>query len=314
MSTHAVVAIVGVASIAIASSVAAQQVVTPVRNRAVAAIPDDLSLLVGKRVIVGRMPLCVPNTYNVNLIYSGKTARVVSFTPNKNLTAFPTNVRLPPSVQATFADIAKGGLILFEFDDGTQLDNCASVGLSTITAQVELAPGETITPVPSLRSAGAPTSNDAAVASSPRPPPPQQCPLSITSLSSGVSLSDMFVEALTTSEFERQIDETMHNGQSKHYLDISVHNGTEKSVEAFEFRTSYLNHMGDATVSATYISQTARPIKPHGDYRAQAMDRGESSQNGAGKVDLYISRVKFDDGTIWQDDGTKSCSRLTASG
>ena len=48
-------------------------------------LPDDLNLLVGKNVIVGRLPLCVPNSYTANLAYAGKPATVVSYTPNAAL-------------------------------------------------------------------------------------------------------------------------------------------------------------------------------------------------------------------------------------
>lgn len=276
------------------------------------AIPDDLNLLIGKRVVVGRIPLCTPKTYAVNLSYSGKTAKVISFTRNSSLDAIKGRLRyMPAATQTLMADMMKGGLVLFEFEDGTRLDSCAAIGWNTITAQLELAPGETIVlPVDAQRS----------LASAPEPigPPPmasaaspQQCPVAIVKLSSGVSFAHMFAEALTTSEFQRQVDETIHNGQDKHYLDIRVRNDSAKPVSAFEFGTTYLNRMGDAAASATYISQNTHSIGPNEEIRASAMDRDTLAQTGSGQVRVYIGRVKFDDGSLWQDDGTHSCSRTT---
>jgi hypothetical protein len=46
---------------------------------ATSKIPDDLRLLAGKHVIVGRLPLCVPNSYATNMAYTGKSATVISF-------------------------------------------------------------------------------------------------------------------------------------------------------------------------------------------------------------------------------------------
>jgi len=61
----------------------------------------DFNVLVGKQVIVQRIPLCQPGTYNAVLTYAGKQATVVSLKPFK--LPYPisqTHVR--QSVQASF--------------------------------------------------------------------------------------------------------------------------------------------------------------------------------------------------------------------
>jgi hypothetical protein len=277
-----------------------------------ASIPGDLGLLIGKRVVVGRMALCTPKTYNVNLSYSGKTAKVVSFTRNNSLDRIKGNLRsIPPSAQETMTDLMKGGLVLFEFEDGTRMDNCGSIGWSTIAAQLELAPGETVSLASDEQRPSATAPEQFGTSPSSGATMLQSCPVSVTGLSSGVSFAHMFVDALTTSQFERQVDETIHNGQSKHYLDVRVHNDSDKSVAAFEFGAIYLNKMGDEAASTTYISQNTRPIRPGGEMKTTAMDRETLAQTGSGEVKVYVGRVRFDDGSSWQDDGTHSCSRTT---
>src|SRR3954469_12154896 len=61
-------------------------------------IPDDLSLLIGKKVIVGRMPLCLPNTYTPNLSYNGKAAVVSGFKPYQGLNMINIG-GLPPTLR-----------------------------------------------------------------------------------------------------------------------------------------------------------------------------------------------------------------------
>ena len=301
-----------VLSVAAQNSIAQTPVDTSVSGGASVSIPDDLNLLVGKQVVVGRMALCVPKTYNVNLSYSGKTAKVVSFTRNASLDGIKGNLRsLPPSTQAMMTDLMKGGLVQFEFGDGTRLDNCGSIGWATIAAALELAPGELISLPAKDQSVAALTPGLAGALPPTGAVIPQKCPVSVAGLSSGVSLTHMFVEALTTSEFERQVDETIHNGQTKHYLDVRVHNDSERPVAAYEFGTIYMNRMGDPSATAAYISQNSHPIKPGGDDKTSTMDRDLSAQSGTGQVRVYITRIKFDDGSTWQGDGTRSCTRTT---
>src|SRR5579863_7650116 len=96
-------------------------------------------------------------------------------------------------------------------------------------------------------------------------------------------------------------------------LDVAVRNSSDKPIVAFEFAAVYSDKMGDETTSATYISQNEHAIQPGDISKASAMDRNEWSQNGAGQVTLYISRVRFNDKTMWQDDRTHSCSRESSA-
>jgi hypothetical protein len=128
---------------------------------------QDLSQLVGKQVIVQRVPLCQPATYTAVLSYAGKKAKVISLKPSK-ITPLSQGVmnRLPPQARAMMEDAQKAATILVQFEDGTQLDTCAPVGPSRLSDYFELAPGQTMQPVAS------------------------ESPARITSLSSADALSD----------------------------------------------------------------------------------------------------------------------------
>src|ERR1700689_5254670 len=106
---------------------------------------QDLNLLVGKKVLVQRSPLCQPGTYTAVLSYSGKQARVVSMKPS-SVAPLSQRVmdRLTPQARALMEDAQKAATILIQFEDGTQLDTCAPIGPTRLSMYFELAPGETL--------------------------------------------------------------------------------------------------------------------------------------------------------------------------
>jgi hypothetical protein len=286
-------------------------------------IPDNLNLLVGKKVVIGRMPLCVPKTYNTNLTYSGKTATVVSFKPGNTPKISPSAMnRMAPNMREQLLDLQKGGILLFRFEDGSQLDTCATMGQKTLSENLELAPGETIAAAAAQpASAASPSSQGVTTASAPglsttsltsaatTPTTPQECPVVVTKVTSGDGgFGHALAEGLTTSEFQRQLDQTAHGGHSKHYLDMRMRNNSSKPIAAIESVVVYTDKMGDETTRDTLVSQNTKPIKPGEEHKSYSMDRSERVQNGTGNVTLYISRVRFEDNTFWQDNGTHSCS------
>ncbi|HEY3768900.1 MAG TPA: hypothetical protein VGN44_09515 [Candidatus Angelobacter sp.] len=280
-------------------------------------LPDNLNLLIGKKVVIGRMPLCVPKTFNTNLTYSGKTATVVSMKP-PNVQKLPPSImnRMAPDMREKLLDLHNGGLLLFQFEDGTQLDTCAAIGQKALSENMELAPGETIAssaqpgatpasssqPVMAATTAGTSTSPAASTTS-------QECPVVVTKVTSGSGgFGHALAEGMTTSEFQRQLDQTEHGGHAKHYLDMRMRNSSSKPIAAIESVVVYSNKMGDETTHDTLLSQNTKPIKPGEELKSYSMDRSESTQNGTGNVTLYIGRVRFEDNSFWQDNGSHSCS------
>lgn len=266
-------------------------------------LPDDLNLLVGKKVIVGRMPLCQPGAYTTNLTYSGKQATVVSLKPAR-VSNFSNAAlsRMPPEMRARMEDMHKAATLLFQFEDGVKLDSCAPMGPSKLSENLELAPGEKIE---------APTPKPVVVAAAAVPSTPQECPVVVTKLSSGNSFAHQFADSMTSSQFERDLDRSAHGGRDKHYLDMRMKNAGTKPIQGIEAVVVYLNKMGDETTRDTVVSQNKNSIKPGEEYKEYTMDRAELSQNGAGETTLYINRVRFDDNTYWQDNGSHSCSMTT---
>src|ERR1700683_2101889 len=101
---------------------------------------QDLSLFVGKQVVVQRIPLCQPGTYTTVLTYSGKQATVVSLKPFKLPYPISQAVldKMKPELRAMMEDELKAATILLQFEDGTKLDTCAPIGPSKFAESFEL--------------------------------------------------------------------------------------------------------------------------------------------------------------------------------
>jgi hypothetical protein len=106
---------------------------------------ENLSLLIGKQVIVQRIPLCQPGTYTTVLTYSGKQATVFSLKPFKfpQISQAALN-RMTPELRALMEDERKAATMLLKFEDGTQLDTCGPIGPSRFSDYFELAPGQAL--------------------------------------------------------------------------------------------------------------------------------------------------------------------------
>jgi hypothetical protein len=130
---------------------------------------QDFNVLVGKQVIVQRIPLCQPGTYNAVLTYSGKQATVVSLKPNKLPYPMSQAVlnKMTPETRGMIEDQMKAATLLLQFEDGTKLDTCAPIGPSKFSDSFELAPGQTLPASPSLIAAPTPTPIPNVVATAP---------------------------------------------------------------------------------------------------------------------------------------------------
>ncbi len=111
--------------------------------------------LVGKRVIVHRMPLCQPGTYTPDIAHAGKQATVISAKPNNAIPALSPKVmsRLAPEARALIEDQQKAATLLLQFEDGTKLDSCAPIPPKALSDYLELVPGQTVQSTPQVNSA-----------------------------------------------------------------------------------------------------------------------------------------------------------------
>jgi hypothetical protein len=111
---------------------------------------QDLSILVGKQVIVQRTGLCQPGTFNAVLSYAGKTAKVLTVSPKRMPPMAQSAINRMPQGQMRELLEGKGAIILLKFEDGTELDSCAAITPSTMSDFVALAPGQTMRLPPRL--------------------------------------------------------------------------------------------------------------------------------------------------------------------
>ena len=262
---------------------------------------EDLGLLLGKQVIVQRIALCQPGTFTAVFTYAGKPATVISLKPKK-MQQVPRNVmsRLPQGQMRELLE-GKGATILVKFEDGTQLDSCAAITPSTLANYFELVAGQTLEPAPSN-----PVSSPASAALS---RPPQECPVSVVkATSTDGGFRHAFADGLTKSQFELDLEKARNGGHNAHYLDTRMRNDSQKPIKAIEAFVVYSDKMGDQGAKQTILSQNDKSIPPRGDYRGYSVDTSERLRNGKGEVTVYVNRVRFEDDTFWQDNGSHSCA------
>jgi hypothetical protein len=126
---------------------------------------QDVSQLVGKKVIAQRMPLCEPGTFNTVLSYAGKPAVVLSAKASKNYKfSQSTLARMTPDARAMLEDQQKAATVLVQFEDGKKLDTCAAIGPRRLSEYFELADGESLAPAPGQPSNSAPNAPATGVA------------------------------------------------------------------------------------------------------------------------------------------------------
>jgi hypothetical protein len=109
---------------------------------------QDPTQLVGKKIIVNRLPLCEPGTYKPDLIHAGMQATVVSAKPSK-IPILSKSVldKLSPDMRDMMVDQQKAALLVLQFEDGFSRDTCAAFGPKKLAEYIELAPGQTLEPV-----------------------------------------------------------------------------------------------------------------------------------------------------------------------
>jgi hypothetical protein len=276
---------------------------------------QDLNALVGRQVIVQRMPLCEPGTYNHVLSYAGKQATVVSLKPFV-MPRMPkiNTTRLTPEVRAMMEDSQHMATILLKFEDGTQLDTCSAVLPSMLSNYLELVPGQKVELAVASATALTPPTGANALVAAPvvRPTSPQECPVTVTkATSSDGGFSHAFADALTKSQFERAYEKALNGGHEPHYLDVRMRNASQKQVRGIEAFVVYANIMGDQGETSTILSQNDKSIKPGGEYKGYSVDTYERWQNGKGDVTVYVNRIRFEDNTFWYDNGSHSCALTT---
>jgi hypothetical protein len=248
---------------------------------------QDLSSLVGKQVVVQRTGLCQPGTYNAVLTYAGKTATVLAVTP-KHMPQMPQSAmnRIPQGQMRELLE-GKGAIILLKFEDGTELDSCAAITPSTMSDFIALVTGQTLEPAPRPTTSNAP------------PIQPQECPVSITNLTSGNSFKASMLVSMESQGNSRSI--------GKSFLTVKYQNDSNKEVTGIRFRVSYFNSVQEVQHVSDVITPTGAKLKPK---KSFSVVQPDWVFVGTEKMKLsgWVDKVVFVDGTSWSDNGSKVCA------
>ncbi len=277
----------------------------------------DMKTLIGKKAIVQRMPLYQPGTYQaIPQTYAGQTVTIIDVKPSAMYASLP---KLTASQMATLPTLSRENIenvrgastLVVQFSDGAKADTGAMPVLpSTLPNYLQVivdpaTPWQAV--ATSLDVSGMIPNEDSAAVSH-----KQECPVVvIKATSTDGGLSHALIDSLTKSEYERAVEKASNGGNDPHYLDVRMRNRSDKPIRAIEAFAAYANVMGDEGDKTRVLTQNSKPIMPGGEYKCYAVDTSIRSSNGAGDVKVYITRVRYEDNTFWQDNGSQSCSLTT---
>jgi hypothetical protein len=278
----------------------------------------DLKTLVGRKAVIQRMPFYVPGTYQaIPQTYAGQTVTIIAVKPSTMYAAMPKlsarqMASLPPESRANIENVRNASTFVVQFEDGTKADTGAMpIMPTTLSSYLDLVPD------PAADAAAATASVASAITDqrSANPtsfPANGACPVAVTkATSTNGGFAHALAEGLTKSEFERAVEKAGAGGNDPHYLDVRMRNGSGKNVRAIEAFVVYADAMGDAGPQTTLLTQNTKDIKPGGEYRGYSVDTSQRSSNGIGDVTVFVSRIRYEDNTFWQDNGSHSCALTT---
>jgi hypothetical protein len=275
----------------------------------------DMKTLIGRKAVAQRMPFYQPGTYTpIPNTYAGQTVTIIDVKPSAMYAAMPKltarqMASLPPESRANIENVRNASTIVVQFADGTKADTGAMpVMPTTLASYLEVAPD----PQSSNALASNSTANTTPAADHTAIAANKDCPVIVTkATSTNGGFAHALADAMTKSEFERAVEKASAGGNDPHYLDVRMRNASGKLVRAIEAFVTYADAMGDAGPQTTLLTQNDKDIKPGGEYRGYSVDTAQRSTNGIGDVTVFVSRIRYEDNTFWQDNGSRSCALTT---
>ncbi len=274
----------------------------------------DMKAMVGKKAIAQRMPFYQPGTYiPISNAYAGQTVTIIDVKPSAMFASMPKltakqMASLPPEQRENIENVRNACTVVVQFSDGTKADTGAMPVMPTTLASYLEVIQDQPTGIASSASNTTPIQASSALVVTTN----KDCPVVVTkATSTNGGFGHALADAMTKSEFERAVEKAGAGGNDPHYLDVRMRNGSAKAIRAIEAFVIYADAMGDPGPQTTLLTQNDKNIKPGGEYRGYSVDTSQRSTNGIGDVTVFVSRIRYEDNTFWQDDGSHSCALTT---
>lgn len=127
-----------------------------------------------------------------------------------------------------------------------------------------------------------------------KPPITQTCPISVLSVDSSGNGKAGLLAAMVNA------------GSSSTWLTLKYQNVSDKRVSGIRFAVTYFNSVQEPFRTED-VTTPAIKLKPGKSSRSIMADGG-ITEGQRMKVIGWAAKVSFSDGSIWEDDGSKSCS------
>jgi hypothetical protein len=265
----------------------------------------DMKTLVGRRAVVQRVPFYQPGTYQtIPNIYAGQTVTIIEVKPSAMFASIPKltagqMASLPSQSRENIENVRNASILVVQFADGTKADTGAMpVMPSNLPSYLEIV-GDPVASGPAVIASVAPTTtNPSANSGQGQTTTNQPCPVQPTNVKyAGVRTSlAMSIIAGLTPDFT-------HINPDEPIALVQFSNQSRQEVKAIRLGIQYF----DAVDSPTYTQSVMYQAKLKVNKSATAMSQSLFGTQGTHLV-AYIDRIKFKDGSVWNDDGSHSCA------
>jgi hypothetical protein len=262
----------------------------------------DMKTLVGRSAVVQRMPFYKQGTYQtIPNTYAGQTVTIVDVKPSAMFASIPKltagqMASLPPQSRENIENVRNASILVVQFADGTKDDTGPMpVMPSNLPSYLEVIGGPVASSPAVVASVAATATNpSASPAGQAQTSAKQTCPIQLTKVKyAGMAVSILagVAQDLTGIDAGVPIAQVQFTSQSN------------QEINGIRFNIQYFDAVDSPTYTQTITYQAKLKTNKSSGALAQAW-LGTANTH----LSAYVDRIKFKDGSIWNDDGSHSCA------
>ncbi len=267
-----------------------------------------MKTLAGRKAVVQRMPFYQPGTYQlIPQTYAGQTVTIIEVKPSTMFAMMPTltasqMASLPPELRQAYENTTTASTIVVQFQDGTKADTGAMpVMASNLPSYLEVV-GDPVASSPAVvASVAAIATNPSASPVQAQTSPKQICPIQPTKVKYSLGMS--ILAGIVNGGL---------NTTAPVAAEVQWHNQSAQTMVAVRFAVQFFDEVDSATLlQEITLPQRLKPTKNGSGLAAADVNNGVASgwdKKRNTHLSAWIERVKFADGSIWNDDGSHSCA------
>jgi hypothetical protein len=268
----------------------------------------DMKSLVGRHAIVQRMPFYQPGTYQtIPNTYAGQTVTIIEVKPSAMFASIPKltagqMASLPPQSRENIENVRNASILVVQFADGTKADTGAMpVMPSNLPSYLEIVEDPVASGPAVVASVAAIATNPSSSPVQAQPSPKQICSIQPTKVKYSLGMSVL-----------AGIVNGGLNTAAPPVAEVQWRNQSAQTMIAVRFAVQFFDVVDSPTyLQEVTLEQKLKPTKTNSGLAAADTNGGLAPawfNKRNTHLTAWIERVKFADGSIWNDDGSHSCA------